>query len=64
MGLTRKEARQIVAEYIQNHPELTYKQIAEKLNCGLSTVGNIASEFKIRRQHLALSEVDLSKLEG
>ena len=62
--MTRKEARQKVAEYIKTHPELTYEQIAEKLQCGQSTIGGIAREFQIRRQHIALSEADLSKLEG
>ena len=62
--MTRKEARQKVAAYISANPTMTYKQIAEKLNCGLSTIGGISQEFGVRRQHPALTEADLSKLEG
>jgi DNA invertase Pin-like site-specific DNA recombinase len=62
--MTRKKVRQTIAEYLGAHPELTYKQVAEKLNCGLSTVGNIAREFGIARQRKALSDADLSSLEG
>ena len=62
--MTHKEARQKVAEYIKAHPELTYKQISEILNCGLSTIGRIAREFDIaRQQHKPISEADLFKLE-
>ncbi len=62
--MTRREVRQKIAQYLKTHPELTYKQLAEKLNCGLSTVGNIAREFGIERQRKALTDADLSSLEG
>ena len=62
--MTRKEARQRVAEYMKANPGLTYKQVSEILSCGLSTVGAIAKEFGIRRQRKALSEADLAKMEG
>jgi DNA invertase Pin-like site-specific DNA recombinase len=62
--MTRRKVRQTIAEYLKSHQELTYKQVAAKLNCGLSTVGNIAREFGITRQRKALSDADLTSLEG
>jgi uncharacterized protein YerC len=63
--MTSKEARQKVAGFIKNNPHLTYKQISEKLDCGLSTIGRVAREFQISRQkHKPLCEADLSKLEA
>jgi DNA-binding MurR/RpiR family transcriptional regulator len=62
--MTRQEARQKVAEYITANPHFSYRQIAEKLQCSLSTVSTIAREFGVSRQRAALSEADLSKLEG
>jgi hypothetical protein len=43
---------------------MTYRQISEKLDCGLSTIGRIAREFNISRQkNKPITEADLSKLE-
>jgi DNA-binding MurR/RpiR family transcriptional regulator len=62
--MTNREARQQVAEYIHTHPQMTYRQISEKLDCGLSTIGRIAREFNISRQkNKPITEADLSKLE-
>ena len=62
--MTRKEARQLLAEYLKQHPELSYRDVAEKLNCGLSTVGGVAREFGVRRQRKAFDADYLSKLTG
>ena len=60
--MTRKEARQLLAEYLKQHPEPSYRDVAEKLNCGLSTVGGVAREFGVRRQRKAFGADYLSKL--
>jgi hypothetical protein len=62
--MTRKQVRQGIAVYIKAHPELTYRELAETLNCGLSAIAAIAHEFGITRQRKPLSEADLRKLEG
>ncbi len=36
--ITRTEVRRIVAAYVARHPELTYKQIGDKLGCSSRTV--------------------------
>jgi DNA invertase Pin-like site-specific DNA recombinase len=60
--MTRKEARQLLAEYLKQHPELSYREIAETLNCGLSTVAGVAREFGVSRQRKAFGADYLSKL--
>jgi len=57
--MTRKEVRAKIAEYITENPQLTYRDIAAKLDCSISTVSGIAKEFNISR---VLVEADLLKL--
>lgn len=61
--MTRQEVRKVIAEFIHSHPTLTYREIAETLHCGQSTIGGIARQFGIRRQRAPLNADDLSKLE-
>lgn len=60
--MSHKEARAAIAEYLKNHPELSYKEVALKLNCATSTVGTIACQHGITRQRKALSDADLKGL--
>jgi hypothetical protein len=60
--MSHKEVRAAIAEYLRNHPELSYKQLALKLNCATSTVATIAREHGITRQRKALSDADLKGL--
>lgn len=58
--MTRKEARERIADYLKANPHMTYREVSAKLNCGLSTIGKIAREFGITRYN----KYDLSKLEN
>ena len=60
--MTRREARKSLAEYLKENPTISYKDVAEKLNCSLSTVGGVAREFGVRRQRKPLDADCLSKL--
>lgn len=42
--IVKAEVRRLVAEYVARHPELSYKQIAEKLGCSSRTVLAIYKE--------------------
>jgi DNA invertase Pin-like site-specific DNA recombinase len=61
--MTRSEVRERIAQYLIDHPGESYKSIAKKLNIGLSTIGNIAREYNIRRYAPRLTDADLAKLE-
>ena len=64
--MTRKEVRDRVAEFIKQHPELTYKQIADQLGdgCNKATIAAIAREYDIRRIMSAITPEQLKKLGG
>ena len=61
---SRKEARATIAEYLRNHPEISFKQVALTLNCSPSTIAAIARQHGIIRQRKALTAADAAKLEG
>ena len=42
--------RQVVADYITNHPEQTYHQIARRFECSFATITRIVGEFSISRK--------------
>jgi hypothetical protein len=60
--MSHKKVRAAIAEYLKNHPELSYKEVALKLNCATSTVATIARQHGITRQRRALSDADLKGL--
>lgn len=61
---TRTEARATIAEYLRNHPEVSFKDLALTLNCSISTIATIARQHGIVRQRKALTIADTAKLEG
>lgn len=61
---SKQEIQATLVAYVQQHPDKTYRQIADILGCSESTVSRICLMHGIRRIRKALSEADLSKLEG
>jgi hypothetical protein len=61
---TRTEARAKIAEYLRNHPQVSYRQLALTLNCSVSTIATISRQQGISRQRKALTLTDTAKLEG
>ncbi len=43
------EDRTTIADYIRQHPALTYEAIAEKLSCSVTTINRIAKQAGIIR---------------
>lgn len=60
--MTRKEVRTKIAEYLRLHPTESYKSVALKLNCSVSTISNIAREYNVSRIRKPLADADLAKL--
>jgi hypothetical protein len=54
----------MVANYLKNHPEVSFKELAFTLNCSLSTIATIARQHGVVRQRKALTIADTAKLEG
>jgi hypothetical protein len=61
---TRAEARAKIAEYLRNHPEVSFKELALTLDCSISTIATIARQHGVVRQRKALTTADTVKLEG
>jgi hypothetical protein len=59
--MTAVQVRATVAEYVADHPELTYSAVAEKLRCHPSTVSAICRAFGIVRSR-RLRAKDLERL--
>ena len=57
-------ARSRIAEYLNAHPEVSYKELAATLNCSMSTIATIAREHHVVRQRKALNLDDLTVLEN
>jgi hypothetical protein len=54
----RKEVRKAVAEYVSQHPKLTYAQIAKTLGCHVGTIAVICKEFGVtRRRQLGVEQL-------
>lgn len=62
MAKTKEEVKVAIAKYLQDHPDVTYKELAERLGCGMSTITNIAGEYGIRRTHRRIDESVLELL--
>lgn len=61
---TFTENRLKLAEYIRNNPNVTFKVIAAKVGCSLSTVAAVAREHHISRMPRILTDLNLSALDG
>jgi DNA-binding IclR family transcriptional regulator len=56
------EAQRKLAEFAENNPHLSYKELAERLECSQQTVSRACLKFGVRRKRGPLTEADLAKL--
>jgi hypothetical protein len=64
--MTNMEVRKQIADFIRSHPAMAYREIAQVLECSITTLSSIAQEFKCPRQkgRPRLTEADLKKLDA
>ena len=60
----RKQAREKIANFLRDNPDVTYQTLADQLDCSVAAIGKLATQFKVRRYRKALSAEDAAKLEG
>jgi DeoR/GlpR family transcriptional regulator of sugar metabolism len=56
------EAQRKLAEYAENNPHLSYKELADRLECSQQTVSRACLKFGVRRKRGPLTDADLAKL--
>jgi hypothetical protein len=56
------EAQRKLAEFAENNPHLSYKLLADRLECSQQTVSRACLKFGVRRKRGPLTEADLAKL--
>lgn len=62
MSIESTEAQRKLAEFAESNPHLSYKELAEKLECSQQTVSRACLKFGVRRKRVPLTEADLAKL--
>ena len=58
MSIESTEAQRKLAEFAESNPHLSYKELAEKLECSQQTVSRACLKFGVRRK---LTETDTTR---
>jgi DNA-binding XRE family transcriptional regulator len=58
------EAQRKLAEFAENNSHLSYKELADRLECSQQTVSRACLKFGVRRKRGSLTDADLAKLAG
>jgi hypothetical protein len=56
------ETQRKLAKFAENNPHLSYKQLADRLECSQQTVSRACLKFGVRRKRGPLTDADLGKL--
>lgn len=62
MKNTSTEAERKLAEFAENNPQLSYKELAELLGCSQQTVSRLCVKCGVRRKRGPVTNADLAKL--
>jgi DNA-binding Lrp family transcriptional regulator len=62
MKNTSTEAERNLAEFAENNPQLSYKELAEILGCSQQTVSRLCIKSGIRRKRGPVTDADVAKL--
>lgn len=62
MKNTSTEAERKLADFAENNPQLSYKELAASLGCSQQTVSRLCVKCGVRRKRGPLTDADLAKL--
>lgn len=62
MPKTTTAALRKLAEFAENNPRLSYKELADMLGCSQQTISRLCIKYGVRRKRGPLTDADVAKL--